>query len=174
MAKLKYTGACLLSSSSSLFHFSQVLMADPDWSKAAGDGRADLPLFCIISPLYIWVRFYSTCKSFLGPGPWDGWQCGNGDFQESPSLEYYSLLEPLHLNFEGMFSISFYSLKGGRETIRVVQELPVKMLRIQWLSPAVPLCPQVGSCGSSECSKWQTWSRRAGTQNALQGSLFLF
>lgn len=104
-------------------------------SKAAGDGRADLPLFCIITPLNIWVQFYSTCKSFLGPGPWDGWQCGNGDFQESPSLEYYSLLQPLDLNFEGMFFISFYCLKGGTGTIQVVQELPVKMLRIQWLSP---------------------------------------
>lgn len=52
-------------------------------------------------------------------------------FQESPSEEYYSLLQPSDLNFEGMFSISFYSLEGGTGTIQPVQELPVKMLRIQ-------------------------------------------
>lgn len=56
-------------------------------------------------------------------------------FQESPSEEYYSLSQPSNLNFEGMFSISFYSLEGGTGTIQPVQELPVKMLRIQWVSP---------------------------------------
>lgn len=39
-------------------------------------------------------------------------------------------------------------------------------------SPAVPLCPQVGSCGSSGCSSWQTWSRRVGIHKALQSPLF--
>lgn len=114
-AKPQVTWACL-QSSSSIFHFSQYLMTDSDWSNAAGDGRLDLTLFCIVTALYLWVQFYSICKSFLGPGPWDGWQCANWDFQESPSWEYYSLLQPSDLNFEGIcFLFLFIAWKVAQE-----------------------------------------------------------
>lgn len=57
--------------------------------------------------------------------------CLCAPFQEIPSQGYYGLSQPPDLNFEGMFSISLYSLEGGTGTIQPVQELPEKMLRIQ-------------------------------------------